>query len=228
MAWEVNWGHEDNTGTYVIARNPTSKRRLARNWKLVATGYLRTRGVITPVFRNDTWEVDWSKRKRRAKLVWARNPKSKMPSAHKWHWTDDGTLLRAGIKWRPINHSNGRSINKQGYVCLTRKALSDDDILLCEKHNLFLGRRNLRVLEHRLIALRKYGELPKGMVVRHVNGIKTDNRASNLLLGTTQENTADHNKARMLAMYWRERAIAAESKNAICTDKPSGIPCSDG
>lgn len=50
------------------------------------------------------------------------------------------------------------------------------------------------------------GAIPTGHVVRHLNGIKDDNRPENLVLGTTQENTMDHNMARLRAMFWREQA----------------------
>ena len=83
--------------------------------------------------------------------------------------------------------------------------MTDDDIKLAESHGLFRGKRKLFVNEHQLVAVKKYGKLPPHSVVRHLNGIKTDNRPENLVLGTTQENTMDHVTARMQAMYWREK-----------------------
>lgn len=41
---------------------------------------------------------------------------------------------------------------------------------------------------HRLIWLMVYGEIPKGMVIDHVNGNKTDNRLCNLRLASVQQN----------------------------------------
>jgi len=46
---------------------------------------------------------------------------------------------------------------------------------------------------HRLVAYAKYGEklFTKGLEVRHLNGIKTDNRGENICLGTRADNIAD-------------------------------------
>jgi hypothetical protein len=203
MTWEVDWSHEQNNGERAWARNPRSKHPRAREWHWVATGYLRNVGVSTPKYRKDSWEIDW--KKRNGKLVWARNAHSKMPSAHEWHWVDFHTLNRVGIAWRPANERKGRGISGYGYVILYRTGMTNEDIALAEKHGLFLGAKKAVVLEHRLVALKKYGALPKGTVIRHINGIKTDNRPENLVKGTTQENTMDHNTARLMAMYWREK-----------------------
>jgi hypothetical protein len=128
-----------------------------------------------------------------------------MPAARDWHWIDHHTLDRAEIKWKPYRQNDGRHINNSGYVVLTRRGMSEADIALAEKHGLFKGSRKAVVWEHQLVAARKYGTLPPDSVVRHMNGIKTDNSPENLVLGTTQENTMDHNTARLAAMYWRER-----------------------
>lgn len=197
-----------NTGDRVWARSPTARIRKARDWHWVTTGYLRQHGVNTPVYRSDSWEVDWTKRN--IKLVWARNQASKMPTARNWHWVDFHTLERAGVGWKPARVKQGRFVNSHGYVTLTRPGLTDEDIALAQKAGLFRGARRANLLEHKLVALKKYGELPAGTVVRHINGVKTDNRPENLVLGTTQENTRDHDTARVQAMYWRERCEAAE------------------
>lgn len=49
--------------------------------------------------------------------------------------------------------------------------------------------KNLKV--HRLVYAAFTGPIPAGMVVRHTNGVNTDNRASNLVLGTYAENESD-------------------------------------
>jgi hypothetical protein len=207
--WEIDWGHEGNTGSKVWARNPKGMTRKSREWHWVTTGYLRVRGINTPVYRKDSWEVDWSKRN--GKLVWARNLSSKIPSAREWHWVGHKTILEAGMNWKYAKERTGRCINQNGYAILTRFGMTDDEISLAHEHNLFRGERKTFVLEHRLVALKKYGKIDSNHVVRHLNGIKHDNRPENLVLGTSKENTMDHNTARLMAMYWRERCENAEA-----------------
>ena len=203
MSWEVDWSNSNNTKTKIWARDTNNHMLHCREWGLVNIYVLKRAGVNTPVYRKDSWEVDWDKRNH--KLVWGRNPLSKMPSARDWHWIDHHALDRTGTNWKPANGHTGKTINAGGYVVLTKMGMTEDDIRLAETHDLFRGSRKLNVAEHRLVALKKYGSLPVGSVVRHINGIKTDNRPENLVLGTTQENTMDHNRARIMAMFWREK-----------------------
>jgi hypothetical protein len=44
---------------------------------------------------------------------------------------------------------------------------------------------------HKLVLLAFVGPIPKGMIVRHLNDIKTDNRLANLRYGTHSENSFD-------------------------------------
>jgi hypothetical protein len=166
-------------------------------------------GVSTPVYRKDSWEVDWNKRS--GKRVWARNPISKMREARQWHWIDHSTLDQAGVKWKPYKIT-GRCINSRGYVILTRRGMSEKDIEIVNQCDLWLGTRKIGVAEHRLVAAKKYGAEIKGKIVRHLNGIKTDNRPENLILGTVGQNNLDHDSARKMAIYWRERCLAAEAQ----------------
>ena len=53
-----------------------------------------------------------------------------------------------------------------------------------------LGRGN-QILVHRLIYSTIVGEIPKGMVVRHLNDIPSDNRIENLAIGTQKDNALD-------------------------------------
>jgi hypothetical protein len=206
MAWEVDWAHPENTGSYVLARNKTSKHKSARKWHMTSTGYLRDNSDInTPKYRKDSWEIDWSKRDVKEKKVWARNKYSKMPMAREWHWIDQKSVTSAGRKWKPAKERTGRYIDTKGYVTLTRYGMTDSDIEIAEKYDLFVGKSKAYIKEHRLIAAKKYGKNIKHMVVRHMNGIKSDNRPENLVIGTTQENTADHNTARVMAMYWHNK-----------------------
>jgi hypothetical protein len=208
--WEVDWSHTENTGTHVLARNKMSHIHTAREWHMVSTGYLRSVGVNTPTFRRDSWEIDWSKRS--GKTVWARNPSSKMPSAREWHFVDFHTLERAGVSWKPKVERTGRYTDVKGYVNLSRIAMTDDEIGIAEKNGLFRGKRKTFVREHQLAAVKKFGSIPSGSVVRHLNGIKHDNRPENIVLGTSAENTMDHNTARLMAMYWHNVADSLAKK----------------
>ena len=185
----------------VMARNPRSKRRDARLWHRVQFGRLREVGISTPKYRKDSWEVEWQKRN--GKLVWARNLLSKMPSAREWHWVDFHTLEDVGVQWRPAKPITGRYVDKCGYVNLTRRGMTSEEERLAIEFGLFRGARNIFVKEHQLVAVKKYRRTLTGMVVRHLNGIKSDNAPENILIGTSAENTMDHNTARLMAMYWR-------------------------
>ncbi len=57
--------------------------------------------------------------------------------------------------------------------------------------NLYNGRKYQMFTVHRLVLLAFVGTRPNGMAVRHLNGIKTDNRLSNLVYGTYSENNHD-------------------------------------
>lgn len=58
--------------------------------------------------------------------------------------------------------------------------------------NLSLGHKRMQTwVIHRLVLAAFVGPLPDGLVTRHLNGIKTDNRLENLAYGTYSENMAD-------------------------------------
>lgn len=210
--WEVDWSHPANVGGKYMARNPKGHLKSSREWHLVDAGRLRLAGINTPVYRADSWEVDWEQRQ--GKKVLARNLRSKMPQAREWHWVDFGCLQRVGIPWKPKRPKTGRHINANGYVLLSKSGMTQEEIDIATKHDLFLGAKKQLVTEHQLVAAMKYNCSLKGMVVRHLNGIKSDNNPNNLVLGTTQENTMDHNTARLQTMYWRDRCEIAERKLA--------------
>jgi hypothetical protein len=145
-------------------------------------------------------------------LVWARNPESKIPSAREWHWIDFHTIARAGLAWQPATVRTGRWVNTQGYAQLTRRGLTTEDLTLALEHDLFFGGpRKTRVMEHQLVAVKKYGRIPPGWVVRHRNGVKSDN----LVLGSKLENNMDHETARLEAIFWRERCERAEHQLVV-------------
>ena len=207
MSWEVDWGNPNNKWPKIWARDVNNHMTKCRDWGLVNVYTLRRAGVNTPIFRSDSWEIDWDKRDIKNKLVLARNEYSKMPNARVWHWIGQSAVENGGNKWKPANKHNGRHIDSRGYVVLTKMGMSDDDIEISEKYNLFRGKRKTFVREHHLVAVKKYKCKLDGLVVRHINGIKSDNTPENILIGTTQENTMDHNQARLKAMHWHRKYI---------------------
>jgi hypothetical protein len=102
-----------------------------------------------------------------------------------------------------------------GYVRLAPIGMTPEQIAAADKYNLWIwtktptGGPRRNVMEHRLVAAMKYRRSLGGLVVRHVNGVKTDNRPENLLLGTDRENKLDHSTARAEAMTWRAKYEAA-------------------
>jgi hypothetical protein len=199
----------------VWARNLTSHIPSGRTWHMTPTGHLRKMGVNTPTYRSDSWEIDWSKRDVHRKLVWARNISSKMATAREWHWIGQSAIARAGLAWKPVLEHAGRYVNSRGYVVLSRMGMTNGDIAFAEELDLFKGARRQFVWEHQLVAARKYGGIPPGHVVRHLNGNKTDNRPDNLVLGSHKENQMDHQTARVMMIYWRERCEMLEREIAL-------------
>ena len=55
---------------------------------------------------------------------------------------------------------------------------------------------NLKILAHRMVAYRKYGErmFEPGVCVRHLNSNKTDNSTDNIAIGTHTDNMNDKSK----------------------------------
>ena len=210
-AWEVDWTRrrgQNNSGD-VWARNPLGHTPASRAWHWTSLGYLRGCGISTPTYRADSWEIDWGRRK--GKLVWGRNLASKMPSARAWHWMCQTSVQRAGFRWKPAKTRSGKFIDANGYVVLSRVAMTAEDIAIATTCGLWKGTRNAYCPEHRLVAAKHYGGLARGSVVRHLNGDKTDNRPGNLVPGTVKENATDHKTATMNAMYWKRKyeALAA-------------------
>ena len=103
--------------------------------------------------------------------------------------SDDGVL----------KNRNGKIVgskNRQGY----------------EKIQIRLGGKAKDIFTHRIQAFKKYGRkmYDKGIQVRHLNDIKTDNRASNIALGTAKDNYQDRGKDSIDAT--QKRATEASRK----------------
>ena len=94
------------------------------------------------------------------------------------------------------------------------------------------GRRINRAV-HRLVALAFLGPRPEGAQIRHLNGDRTDARASNLAWGSAQQNAADRDRHGTTArgcrngqarlserqvIEIRSRASRGESQYAIASD----------
>lgn len=211
MVWEVDWDKSRHKGISIQywARNMKSAQRSAQEWHWTYYNTLKDGGVPMPV-RDRIWEIDWSNRLRRGhkSFVWARNPNSTNPASRDWHWTGSSTLSRAGIPWIPVNVPSGRQKDANGYIRLTRLGMTPEQIQLCDDLNLWLS-NGRSVAEHRLIAAECHGYKVIGRIVRHMNGIKDDNRPENLKIGTYEENKMDHATAVIEMAYWRQRFAAA-------------------
>lgn len=109
-------------------------------------------------------------------------------------------------------------------MIVAKGSLTPHERELVDKHGLWVGRSRANggdgqrgVKEHHLVAVKKYGALPRGFVVRHVNGDKADNRPDNLVLGTQRDNCLDHKQAVIEMMKWRERALRCEGRDIVKT-----------
>ena len=92
--------------------------------------------------------------------------------------------------------------------------MTNEEVELAERSGLFMGTKQTFALEHRLVAAKKYGPIGRGTVVRHVNGNKSDNRPENLVIGSIAENNSDHHWARLMMLYWKDRAVALDAECA--------------
>lgn len=89
----------------------------------------------------------------------------------------------------------GRTIDKSGYV-LVRTERTD--------------RQTPYELEHRYLWEKAYGPLPKGHIIHHLNGIKSDNRLENLAAMSRSDHHIKHTEPyelRILALEARIREL---------------------
>ena len=86
--------------------------------------------------------------------------------------SDDGRIFsdKRGRRRQLAAHPD-----KDGYFC----------VILCQ------GGHRVNWKVHALVALTFIGERPQGQQVRHLNGVRTDNRSVNLAYGTDLENKND-------------------------------------
>lgn len=68
---------------------------------------------------------------------------------------------------------------------------------------LYINKKSFLLLIHRLKAYQKFGDVmfDKGIVVRHLNDIKTDNSFDNIAIGTKQDNYNDRCKDSLYSLH---------------------------
>lgn len=106
--------------------------------------------------------------------------------------------------WKPVPGHDGYEASSHGRVRSWRRGggcKSPRETPLVLKPRVSNG-RYLRVslwtsslrwgYVHQIVAMTFLGERPDGKQVRHLNGVSTDNRASNLAYGTARENADDN------------------------------------
>lgn len=94
-----------------------------------------------------------------------------------------------------ISISKGYKINKEGIV-FNKTNNKVKGWLNSDGYKMFSireGQKILKVSFHRLQAYTKHGKdlFKKGIVTRHLNGIKTDNTYDNITIGTQSQNMMD-------------------------------------
>jgi hypothetical protein len=110
-------------------------------------------------------------------------------------------LNRKNRKWKYKDLGGGRW-KLGGYIAVAKSTLSPEERALVDTDDLHY------VLEHRLVVARYLRRpLETFELVRHLNGIKTDNRIENLALGNHKENTMDHVSLRNELALWKNLAM---------------------
>lgn len=112
------------------------------------------------------------------------------------------TEVRRRIKWLPVPDTDGRyEVSDQGQVRSVPRAGSTRGRLLRASPNKDTGylavtvssaeRGQFTLIVHTAVLRAFSGECPPGHETRHLNGVQTDNRLSNLCWGTKSENQHD-------------------------------------
>lgn len=102
-------------------------------------------------------------------------------------------------RWLPIPGHPGYEVSDQGRVLSRRRHRGSTvpRLLTASVDSVgypsvaLRGENHLRIRVHRLVLATFVGPLPKGMVTRHLNGNREDNRLENLAYGTFAENYED-------------------------------------
>ena len=86
-----------------------------------------------------------------------------------------------------IRHRGSKNCNfKRGYYIESNGYIAE------QRPGHPLADKKCRVLQHRRIAYDYLGYLPKGIIVHHINHVKTDNRIENLAIWTQSEHIKEH------------------------------------
>lgn len=100
--------------------------------------------------------------------------------------------------WAPMHgYEDTYNISTLGRIKRIRKARGavvgriTEGALQCKGYKTFSIPPNTYILVHTLVAKTFLGPPPPGSQVRHLNGIRTDNRLRNLIWGTPSENQMD-------------------------------------
>lgn len=99
--------------------------------------------------------------------------------------------------WKPVvGYESDYMVSENGDVVSTKTAMHKPMKLYLASHgyyrvNLCAAGKQKPHYIHELVAAAFIGPRPAGQQVRHLNSIKTDNRAANLAYGTQSENEAD-------------------------------------
>ena len=103
------------------------------------------------------------------------------------------SVIETDEEWSQVPGCLAYMVSNLGRVRSATECIkaTDADIKGYLRVKLWKNGRPKNIKVHRLVYQAFFGEIPEGMVVRHDNGINTDNRASNLLLGTYSDNEKD-------------------------------------